>query len=376
MDTFEEGREVTGSMVAESGMVALLNKSEIDQQIATAHQFPRSIKTFRNEALQLVTLSEHVAEECFYALPRDGKVIEGPTARFAEIIASSWGNCRAGARVVSDQGEFVTAQGGFHDLQKNVAITFEVQRRIVDKNGKRYKTDMIGVTGNAAASVALRNAILKGVPKALWSDLYTAARRCAIGDVKSLATKRANAIKEFAIFGVSEAQVLKLLGRAGVEDITIDDLVILMGVRTAIKDGDTTPEAAFAGSEPERAPVAESAPRKSAAKPAPDPVQQAQAAAQAQQQPGGLSNDPPKANGGEAALNKTQPKDEAPAGGDEPLPEKVLKVLRVKIKQAAITDLDFKAKWDKTLCTEDGFPNFTTAELPALEAWIESKRGG
>lgn len=56
----------------------------------------------------------------------------------------------------------MTAQGVFHDLERNVAITYEVRRRIVDKNGRRYKPDMIGVTANAACSIALRNAILRG----------------------------------------------------------------------------------------------------------------------------------------------------------------------------------------------------------------------
>lgn len=154
----EDIREVP--MVSEQSMVAMLNKSEIDQQIATAKQYPRSIKRFHTEALQMVTLNERVAESCIYALPRDGKTIEGASARFAEIVASAWGNCRAGARVVSDQGDFVTAQGVFHDLERNVAITYEVQRRITDKRGNRYKPDMIGVTANAACSIALRNAIL------------------------------------------------------------------------------------------------------------------------------------------------------------------------------------------------------------------------
>lgn len=157
-----------GAMVAEEGMVALLNRSEIEQQIATARRFPRSIKRFRDESMQMVTLSESVAEQCIYALPRDGKTIEGPSARFAEVIASAWGNCRAGARVVDDKGEFVVSQGVFHDLERNVAITYEVQRRITNKKGQRFSADMIGVTANAACSIALRNAILKGVPKAFW----------------------------------------------------------------------------------------------------------------------------------------------------------------------------------------------------------------
>lgn len=243
MNAQQVEREVP--MTAETGMVALLNKSEIDQQIATAHRFPRSIKRFRDEALQMVTLSESVAEQCIYALPRDGKTIEGPSARFAEVVASAWGNCRAGARVVDDSGEFVTAQGVFHDLERNVAITYEVQRRIVNKRGQRYSADMIGVTANAACSIALRNAILKGVPKAFWEDMYSEARRVIMGDVKTLANRRSAAVAAFQKFGVSAEQITAKLGVGGVEDITLEHLVTLKGLLTAIRDGDTTPEDAF-----------------------------------------------------------------------------------------------------------------------------------
>ncbi len=245
MDNLEEGREVPG-MSVESGTVALLNKSEIDMQVATAHKYPRSIKRFRDESLQMVTLSESVAESCIYALPRDGKVIEGPSARFAEVVASAWGNCRAGARVVSDQGDFITAQGVFHDLERNVAITYEVQRRITDKQGRRYKPDMVGVTGNAASSIALRNAILKGIPKAFWDDMYQAARQTVMGDFKTLGNRRADALKAFLGYGVSQEQIFAKLEVAGIEDIGLEHLVTLRGLLTAIKEGDTTPEQAFA----------------------------------------------------------------------------------------------------------------------------------
>lgn len=236
-------------VTADSGTVAMLARGEIDMQIATAHKYPRSIANFRGEVLGMVTLSQQIAEECIYALPRDGKTIEGPSARFAEIVASAWGNSRAGARVVSDQGEFVTAQGVFHDLQRNVAITYEVQRRIVDSKGRRYKPDMIGVTANAACSIALRNAILKGVPKAFWSEMYDAARATIMGDLKTLANRRADALAAFQRYGILPEQVFLKLGIAGEQDITLEHLVVLSGLRTAIKDGDTTPEQAFAASE-------------------------------------------------------------------------------------------------------------------------------
>lgn len=248
MNASEEGFEMQ-SMSVETGTVALITKAEIDQQIATAQRFPRSIKRFVDEATAMVTLNESIARQCVYALPRDGKTIEGASARFGEIVASAWRNCRAGARVVSEGSDFITAQGVFHDLERNVAITYEVQRRITDKNGRKFKPDMIGVTANAACSIALRNSILKGIPKAFWEPLYMKARAVVAGDITTLANKRVEAIKAFAIFGVTEPMILSKLGRAGTADITVDDLVTLFGMLTAIRDGDTTPEQAFGEAE-------------------------------------------------------------------------------------------------------------------------------
>src|SRR5260370_5579788 len=187
----------------DSGALAVLNKSEINQQIATARQYPRSVARFRKEAQGMVSMTETIARECVYALPRDGKVIEGPSIRFAEILASCWGNCRSAARVVDEGALFVTSQGLFHDLEKNNAITFEVRRRITDKRGRRYGADMIGVTSNATSSIALRNAILRGVPKALWVDIYETARATIMGDFKTLKNRRADALAAFQAYGVS-----------------------------------------------------------------------------------------------------------------------------------------------------------------------------
>lgn len=238
------------TLSVETGTIALLNRSEVDAQIATAHRFPRSIKAFLNEARELATLNENVAYECTYAVPRDGKVIEGPSARFAEIVLSAWGNCRSGARIVDIGPNFITAQGVCHDLQRNVAITFEVQRRITNRQGKRFNDDMIVVTGNAASAIALRNSILKVIPKAFWSDVWEEARRVARGDVRTLANRRAEALKMLEGYGVRPGQVFALLEVRGVEDVTLDHLVTLRGIVTAIKEGDTTPEEAFKASAP------------------------------------------------------------------------------------------------------------------------------
>lgn len=236
---------VTVHEPAAESVVSALTRAELDQQIATAKAYPRSLAAFQRTCEEMVALNADVAAECVYSLPRDGKSIEGPSSRLAEIVASAWGNCRAMARVVGEDAEFVTAQGVFHDLERNVAINFEVRRRITDRRGRRYGSDMIATTGNAACSIALRNAVFKGVPKAYWSPAFEKARAIVAGDPATLEKRRAMALEHLSRQGVPEARVLETLGVVGVQDIGLSELATLRGILTAIKEGDTTLESAF-----------------------------------------------------------------------------------------------------------------------------------
>jgi len=220
-------------------------RGEIDIQIATAKRYPRSVKLFLNQATEMATLNEEIAESCFYALPRDGKTVEGPSARLAEICASAWGHMRIEGRVVDEDDRFVTARGTSWDLQSNVAIGYEVRRRITDRQGRKYKDDMIGVTANAATSIALRNAVFKNIPSSFWRPIYDACRKVAVGDAQTLADRRSKMLAHFQKSGVTEARVLAQLGVKGVEDVTLEHLATLKGLATAIKEGDTTVDEAF-----------------------------------------------------------------------------------------------------------------------------------
>ena len=242
-----EGEEGSGTELAriDAGSLAILNKSEIEQQVDTAKKYPRSVKRFRDEAMTMATLTESIAEGCIYAVPRGGKTIEGPSARFAEIIISAWGNSRAGARIISEDNETITAQGFFFDVERNVTIALEIKRRITDKHGRRYNTDMISTTGNAAASIAFRNAVLKGIPKAFWADMYEAARKTAIGTVETLVNKRSKMIEYFQKMGITTDAICATLEIPGVEDIGMDELAVLKGMATALKEGESTPEQLF-----------------------------------------------------------------------------------------------------------------------------------
>lgn len=241
--------EIIESLGSPSSMAVQLQKAEVDQLITTARAYPRSLKHVQTRIMSMATLDEESAEECIYALPRGGKPIKGPSIRFAEILKQSFGNCRAAARVVAvDRVEmYVEAEGVFHDLETNSSTTARVRRRISDKRGKVFNDDMIIVTGNAACSIAMRNAILAGVPKPLWRRAYETVQSTITGDVSTLTENREKAFKALAAFGVKPEQVFAALGREGVEDISVDDIGTLRGMYAALKNGEATVEEMFFG---------------------------------------------------------------------------------------------------------------------------------
>jgi hypothetical protein len=219
---------------------------DLEVQITTARRFPRSIKSFVDRALQMATLDEETSKACFYALPRDGKTIAGPSARLAEICAAAYQHLRVGAKVIREDEKWVYSVGAAWDVENNVAITFEVRRRITDRNQRRYNDDMIGVTGNAASSIALRNAVFKIIPSAFWRPIYEQCRKVAVGDAKSLAGRRAKMLEHFQkTMAVDPARIFAAIGVKGVEDITLEQLEILIGYATAIREGDSTVDEIF-----------------------------------------------------------------------------------------------------------------------------------
>lgn len=238
-------------LAPEEGTIASITKGEVNSQVSTARAYPRSMQTFRKKLEMLVTKDPDTAASMMYALPRgkddDGraKTIEGPSARFAEALASAWGNLRIEARPIAEGDRTITSRGTAWDMESNVAIAFEVSRRITGRSGKRFNDDMISVTANAAGSIALRNAVLKVVPKSEWEPFYQMARRAAIGDAKTLVARRKTALEMLMKFGAANDVVLAHLGKASIDDIDLDDLAALRGLVTALKEGDITVENAF-----------------------------------------------------------------------------------------------------------------------------------
>lgn len=231
--------------------VDVIIKAELDNQITTARAFPRSIDNFIHKAKSLALYDLETAESCFYSLPRDGKMVEGPSVRLAEIIFSTYGNLRAGSQVISNDGKKLVSRGYCHDLETNVMVSMEVTRRITYKTGKTYNEDMQVVTGNAANAISFRNAIFKVIPMSLTKSIISEIKKLIKGTIKDIKTRRNQALLYFEKLGVKKEKIFEILEVKGLEDIGEDELLTLIGFVNAINNGETTIEDCFPAVKPE-----------------------------------------------------------------------------------------------------------------------------
>lgn len=236
--------------VKQADMLQAINRAEIDIQIATAKQYPRDLNATLNKIATYATMDKETAEDCFYVLRRKDKdgndaLIEGLSIRMAEIIASAWGNLRIQARIIGNDGRMITAQAICHDLESNVAVCKEVSRSIVTKKGYTFSQDMQIVTGNAASSIAFRNAVLAVIPKAVTKKIINEVKQVALGQAIDVETARKNCLANFAKAGVTEAMICQYLGIKAIAEIDKERLFELRATWNAIKEGTTTVQETF-----------------------------------------------------------------------------------------------------------------------------------
>jgi len=226
------------------------DKAQVDIQISTAKQYPRNITRSIQNMIAIVTLDQRTAESCTYAVPRGGKVITGPSVHLAKIIAQNWKNLRIENRVIEVGPRQLTSQGICWDLENNIAIKTEVKRSIMTRSG-RMNDDLITVTGNAANSIALRNAVFSVIPRGVVDKVYNEALKMITGDLSDetkLIKRRkqvVDALKDS--YEVTEAEILQSVGKSSIDHLTADNIAVLIGFGTSIKNGDASVETIFRG---------------------------------------------------------------------------------------------------------------------------------
>ena len=244
-----------------------LARIEIDTQVATAKQYPRDLGKCIDTIRALATRTPTIAEKCFYRLERNGSdgkktIINGCSVRFAEIVAQSWGNLRTQARIIDNDGKKITAQAICHDLETNNAVQTEVQRRITTKEGRTFSEDMQVVTGNAAAAIAFRNAVLKVVPMALIQDIIDEAKAKTLTAIQeNIDNSRQKMFSWYAAKGVTPQMIFEHLAITKESEISAEHIVQLQGIANAINEGSTTIEETFGSTLAERKKKIQDAPK-------------------------------------------------------------------------------------------------------------------
>lgn len=228
-----------------------LERASIDMQIATAHQFPRSLAKFKENALALVTLDEETAASCLYRRPvgkdRNGQetYAEGMSIRMAEIVAGCYGNLRVGTRTLESTPRYVVVQGVAHDLETNYLSTAECKEATVRRDGKPYDERMRVVIEKAAAAKARRDAIFNVVPRASAKFLEVAAKNLLFGNASSITKWRTRIAAWVKTLGIDAQRVWNALSIEGADDLKQSEIETLIGIQNALKSGDTTLDEAF-----------------------------------------------------------------------------------------------------------------------------------
>ena len=206
-----------------------IERAAIDMQIATAHQYPRSLSEFKKRATEMVTMDEETAQSCIYRRPvgkEKGKVVyaEGKSIRMAEIVGSSYGNIRVAAIIVEQTDRYVKCRGMAHDLESNFAASSEVIESTVTKDGKPYSERMRVVVAKACLAKARRDATFQVVPGALCKALEDTARKTAIGTTATLSKRRKTVLDWINKLDIDPARVYSALGINGIEDVGLKEL--------------------------------------------------------------------------------------------------------------------------------------------------------
>lgn len=228
--------------------LATVDRAEIDMQISTAKQYPRSVSVCLDNARAIIKTDKASAQQAFYLLDFYDKSnpIIGPSIRMAEILASQWKNIRYGSRPLEVTENTVVAQGYCYDLENNVAFTATKTRPIRKKNGDRFKEHDIIKTMLGAQAIAERDAILKVIPRAFANNLVEEAMNVADGGEKSVAERQADWVSFWAGKGVSCERLCSWLGISDKRDMTLRHFQVLRALANSVKDGITTIDDAFA----------------------------------------------------------------------------------------------------------------------------------
>lgn len=268
------GRTGQGTAVEQSRAV-----EEVRASMVMARQFPRIEAAARSrikEACETMAL----AERAFYAVPKGGTTISGPSIHLAKEVARCWGNITHGLVEMRRDDEFGQSemQAWAWELETNhrVSSTFIVPHQIMASKKRKDLVDLQDIYTNNANNGArrLREMIFTVIPV---SVVEYAKQTCAAtlkhGGGVPMAQRIEDIVKRFAQLGVIPDQLERNRNRS-MADWTEHDIAQLNVLGGSLYRNEITREDAFPDERMTLDALAKQAPKAAAkpAAPAPDPV--------------------------------------------------------------------------------------------------------
>ena len=248
----EEGGNQAMAAVAQG---ALIVKATNEQMAAMARVDPRKMATVKAELLEDLETFPGMASQMFYSIPfkkryKDGdewrsrtEYVEGPSINAAQMIVNAFGNATVTARYDEMDDDHAIVVGVFTDLQRNVRMEAPLHvSRLTKFQGKirRLDDDRWHLAMAAAVSKAMRNAILRGVPRPLIEVFVERAKVLARSNTSGDMSNTERMIKAFAEKGVDAGLLKRLFEVSDLSKITTTQRDEMRGMYAALKDGELT----------------------------------------------------------------------------------------------------------------------------------------
>lgn len=231
-----------------AGAVAIESEraiAEAQGQLILAKRFPRDLNAAYAELMEACKMPA-MANVAFYALPRGGKTISGPSVRLAEEIARVYGNFEYGHRELSRTAGKSEVEVYAWDKQTNNRSIRQitVMHTLDTKDGPRPLRDQKDVDDKIAnvASKQVRGRILAMMPKWMVEAAMEECRKTLAGtNDEPISVRVRKMTQAFAKFGVNVDHIERKVGHK-LDDITADELVDLLAVYNSIKEGEKASE--------------------------------------------------------------------------------------------------------------------------------------
>ena len=216
--------------------------AEAQGKLLIAKKFPRDEIAAYTKAIEACR-RETMAKKAFYAYPRGGQTVEGPTIRFAEELARCWGNIDYGIKELSQDGGKSELQAYAWDLETNAQsvqnFTNPHQREVRGKMQSLTSQRDIYEANTNMATRRMRARILAILPAWFVEDCIAECKKTLAGENDApLIDRVKKMVIQFQKYGVSQEMIERRLKRK-VETMTVDDFTEYIGIFNAIKEGES-----------------------------------------------------------------------------------------------------------------------------------------